>query len=137
MYNGLLYFPIGKDSLEVKWDCNRSDSIIIPETITIDNKPYIVSSLRNSAFEQKVLRLPGVKIIKGSAFFHTRFKRLIIPEGVISIGNSAFLECSQLKYVELPSSLKSIGDNAFRTEHLDTVRVNFREPIPLPKNVFG
>ena len=82
------------------------------------------------------IRMPGVKIIKGSAFFHTRFKRLIIPEGVISIGNSAFLECSQLKYVELPSSLKSIGDNAFRTERLDTVKVNFREPIPLPKNVF-
>ena len=36
-----------------------------------------------------------------------------IPEGVQSIGDYAFCDCSSLTSLTLPSSLQSIGDSAF------------------------
>ena len=39
---------------------------------------------------------------------------LVVPEGVTSIGDSAFYGCSGLTSITLPSSLTSIGDRAFR-----------------------
>ena len=40
---------------------------------------------------------------------------LVIPEGVTSIGNFAFLGCSGLTSVTIPNSVTSIGDLAFQT----------------------
>ena len=41
------------------------------------------------------------------------FKNTIIPEGVTSIGNSAFYHCYGLTSIEIPSSVTSIGESAF------------------------
>ena len=41
-------------------------------------------------------------------------KKAIIGEGVLSIDNCAFWECEDLESVQLPSTLKSIGDKAFQ-----------------------
>jgi len=38
---------------------------------------------------------------------------IVIPEGVTSIGDSAFFDCSGLKSVTIPSGVTSIGDSAF------------------------
>ena len=38
---------------------------------------------------------------------------LIIPEGCVSIGRSIFWKCKGLKKVEIPESVKIIGNNAF------------------------
>lgn len=39
--------------------------------------------------------------------------RVILPETLVSLGESTFAKCTWLESVELPSSLKSIGDTAF------------------------
>ena len=38
---------------------------------------------------------------------------LIIPDGVVSIGESAFEDCDGLFSVTIPNSVESIGDSAF------------------------
>ena len=44
---------------------------------------------------------------------NTEITNLVIPEGVTSIGNYAFRNCSSLTSVTIPSSVKSIGIDAF------------------------
>ena len=46
--------------------------------------------------------------------YHSSIKKIIIDNGVTSIGNVAFYGCSSLTSVELPSSVMSIGTAAFK-----------------------
>ncbi|MDY0063990.1 MAG: leucine-rich repeat protein [Bacilli bacterium] len=55
----------------------------------------------------------GVIHIENSAFSETGFENLIIPEGVLTIGDSSFFGCSNLTSITLPSTLQSIGSSAF------------------------
>ena len=57
----------------------------------------------------------------------------IIPEGVTSIGNNCFYECSSLTNIELPSSLISIGDYAFGHEYDWESKVPLKQ-VEVPKN---
>lgn len=51
--------------------------------------------------------------IASSALKDKKIVSLKIPEGVTSIGASAFENCTKLNKIELPKSLVSIGDQAF------------------------
>lgn len=70
----------------------------------------------------------GTKIIDRLAFSGCEFESITVPNGVISIGDSAFWECWYLTEVTLPESLVSMGSNAFaRCANLASIR--------LPKNL--
>ena len=55
----------------------------------------------------------GVITIGNYAFTNGKLTRVIIQEGVISIGDSAFFNCYGLLLITIPSSVTSIGDSAF------------------------
>jgi len=56
----------------------------------------------------------AVRAIDAEAFFDNRYLcYLTLPEGVEIIGDSAFEGCVRLVHVELPSTLKHIGNRAF------------------------
>ena len=67
-----------------------------------------------SSASADVLRLPaGLKVIEEEAFFGDRnIDEVVLPEGIEVIGERAFAK-SGLTKINLPSSLKKIGDNAF------------------------
>lgn len=84
----------------------------------------------NSADEPGTLDLSGLEIksIGNSCFanvaaaqyssaygykYHSNIKKVIIPEGVISIGSGAFYGCANIESVTLPSTLETIGGSAF------------------------
>ena len=63
----------------------------------------------------KVVIPDGVTSIGQVAFMQNNaIEEVVIPEGVTSIGHAAFADCPFLKRVTLPDSLTSIGDLAFR-----------------------
>lgn len=162
-YRGVLYYPIGKDSLQAKGDNSKRDSIIIPAILTIDNKPYTVAQLMPSSFENNKLRyasipptvteipsscfyrcfyleeclIPGAKIIDAYAFFRSTISKIEFPDSLEEIRSYAFYECNHLRSITLPANLKRIGDSAFRDcRGLDTVIVNFHQPIPIHEESF-
>ena len=58
-------------------------------------------------------------------------KSIEIPSSVTSIGANAFAYCSSLKSIKIPSSVKSIGDNVFSCCALESIEIPF--PIDLQK----
>ncbi len=93
--------------------------VVIPETVTYDNRTYLVTSIGKGAFAlcsnlTSVTIPEGVTGIGDNAFQTcTSLTSVTIPEGVQSIGISAFFECTSLTSVTIPESVTSIGNSAF------------------------
>lgn len=162
-YQGLNYYPVGKDSLLVKNDVNKADTVNIPAEIFIDNHKFNVVGLHEAAFENdtylKHIVIPAsitniassafyscsrmatcemsnIKYIDDYAFSRSGLTHVVLPNGLTHIGRFAFRECENLRYVELPESLQTIGKSAFASCEIDTVKVNFATPIELDGPVF-
>ena len=85
-FTGVTYIPAHCFSYLTKMT-----SIKLPNTIT---------DIRNNAFGVNTSTNAGIRSIE-------------IPEGVTTIGNSAFIGCDELKTATFPSTLTSIGNNTF------------------------
>jgi len=55
-----------------------------------------------------------VKRIGDRAFYISRITSITIPNGVVSIGDSAFYQCSDLNSAAIPASVTTIGHAAFQ-----------------------
>ena len=55
----------------------------------------------------------GVKKISASAFYYTNITGVTLPEGLKTIGEKAFQNCKIKGTVIIPSTVESIGKNAF------------------------
>ena len=65
----------------------------------------------------------SVTAIYNSFADNTNIQKIIIPHGVVSIGEETFSGCTQLSDITLPASLESIGYNAFSgTPWLETLQ---------------
>lgn len=74
---------------------------------------------------EKVLLPDGISEISNSAFWGcSRLTSIDIPNSVTSIGDRAFLECSGLTSIDLPNAIASIGDHTFeRCENLTSIDI--------------
>lgn len=59
------------------------------------------------------LQIPTKHFETKYAFSGQEIERFSVPEGVVSIGESAFSWCKELRSVTLPQSLKTIKKDAF------------------------
>ena len=89
----------------------------------------------------------GTTVIADSAFYCRVYRRffsrdfnnlegIILPAGIKRIGDSAFLECKNLTYVNLPKSLEYIGSSAFGGANVQEVRLPWKKPIEKSINSF-
>ncbi len=71
-----------------------------------------------------------ISIGENAFFFCVALKSIIIPNSVACIGESAFGLCSNLTSVILPNSVTSIGSSAFSAcESLSSITIPARESI--------
>ena len=145
MVDGIYYNIVTKaKTAEVtKGDNEYSGDVTIPETITVDNVVYNVTSIGRDAFDRcsgltsvtipnSVTRIGiqafwachgltsitipnSVTSIEACVFQNcTGLTSITIPNSVTSIGDWAFSGCSGLTSITIPNSVTSIGDRAFR-----------------------
>ena len=132
-----------KGSYATNYDNEYSGLVIIPDSISYNGEIYRVTSIGSQAFyncsDLIDVRIPNSVIeIAGGAFDGTRWynrqpdgvvyagnvlykykgelpygSRIEIPEGIVSISDVAFYECSGLKSIVFPNSLQKIGKSSF------------------------
>ncbi len=81
--------------------------------------------------EDGVLTIPAtsprgnkVTAIGESAFeYNTKIKSVVLPEGVTAIESRAFANCTILETIELPSTLRTIGDYVFQNTNIATISI--------------
>ena len=93
-------------------------SLKMPDTVThIDEMAFYFSYIGDITLS------PNLKSIGARAFTQTELAGIDIPDGVTVIEEETFYMCGKLRWVDLPSSLTSIGSKAFYDTALDEIRL--------------
>ena len=123
------------------WCCTSLSNVVVPDSVTSIGDltfwcckslkrlviPKSVTSIGDSAFEnwngELVCSSPCLIYEKNVlfdkdkskilSFRDTKITSYVIPDGVTSIGDDAFLDCSSLHSLVIPNSVTSIGKRAF------------------------
>ncbi len=117
---------MGKPVVEIDQDAfggNRNiERVVIPKTVkTIGDEAFMYCHfLKEIVFEEG----SELTSIGDSAFYGTALVSVVLPEGLKTIDEGAFHSCDDMKEITLPSTLESIGRNAFRYSTVSKVIVN-------------
>ena len=96
-----------------------SGDIVVPSTVTYNNRALSVIRIGNSAFSTSTgltsIEIPSsVTTIGNYAFYQcTGLTSIDIPNSVTSIGNYVFSGCTGLTSIDIPNSVTSIGNYVF------------------------
>lgn len=102
----LLYAKTSNTTSKVIGIVNKNiKNVVVPPTITIDRRALSVTEIANSAFE-------GCQI-----------DTISLPNGIETIGDKAFFNCSSLCLVNIPSTTKKIGERAFYYCNLSSITI--------------
>ena len=93
-------------------------SVVIPETVTYESETYAVTSIGDFAFfccSLTSVAIPDGVTSIGTSAFHgcSSLTSVTIPDGVTSIGSYAFCDCLSLTSVTIPNGVTSIGSSTF------------------------
>ncbi len=127
--NFFIYGDCGASGDNVQWVlAKKTDTLTISGTGAIKNYTS-ASSVPWYSFRSDIKAIMiegGVTTIGNYAFYccdNALFTSISIPEGVTGLGNSAFYSCTSLASVTLPSTLVSIGSNAFHSNALTSISI--------------
>jgi uncharacterized repeat protein (TIGR02543 family) len=115
--NGVL-FDKNKTTLIQYPTGKTSPAYIIPDSVaSIGNRAFY-----NCTGLTSIIIPNGVIIIGDEAFSGSGLTSITIPNGVTSIGDEAFSNCASLTSITIPNSVTSIGSNSFyNCSNLNTI----------------
>lgn len=115
--------------------CTGIESIKIPAGVTkIDEYAFSnCENLKEVSFEGN-----RCEIICLESFFNCDFENITLPEGLKTIENRALFQCKKLTSVRIPSTIKSIGENAFNSPNLSEAHFAANvENVKIEPTAFG
>ena len=136
-----------KTATVIQGDYSDLKHVIIPASVTIDDTKYAVKDIGYEAFcwrsgydyTNSYISIeiePGLESIDDFAFYGRVIQHdLVLPEGIRNIGDFAFCFCN-IKYLELPNSLKSIGTRSFYDCCLETIKSLVTTPFDIDDSAF-
>ena len=127
----------------VYWaNISYSGDIVIPETVTYENKAYTVTGVASYAFcdyndALTSVTLPNtVTTLDAYAFDGSTITSFTVPNSVTKIGKACF-QYSALKSIVIGSGIQEIGDNAFTgCTALTAVQIDATTPPAIANNTF-
>lgn len=114
--------------------CDGLTTIVVDENNAVydsrNNCNAIISTSSNTLIKgcKNTIIPPTILAIGTHAFAYCSITTVVIPEGVTTIYPYAFAECSKLTSVTLPSTITSIGQQAFTTWNLGIIESKISDP---------
>lgn len=84
---------------------NDVENVVIPATVSLNDKVYTVTAINEIAFHSSAL------------------KSIVLPNTIVDLGNRAFYLASGLKEIKLPNSLRSINGAVFQSSGLTSIEI--------------
>lgn len=91
----------------------RMGSVVVPARVLINDKIYVVTSIGDSAFCQKMVFPSGIISIRSYEMWNTGLTDIKMPNTITNIGNNAFCNCDSLESVQMSNAISHIGSYAF------------------------
>lgn len=132
-----VYATIEKTINNIKYVCNTGSktAIVVGHTYdTSSDSPVSVeipATFTDNGIEYKV-----TEIADHAFMYCSPLASLTIPSSVESIGAAAFVNCYLLEEVTIPEGVKHIGDDAFRYCYLTKVVSLMNNPCAIDESVF-
>lgn len=89
----------------------RAYCVRLPASVTKAEAPFLYTAMPSMAPDY--VTPDGLETIEAEAFANTAAGFVWLTDGVTSIGDGAFADCADLRFVRIPSSCQNIGTNAF------------------------
>ena len=102
-------------------DCPSVTKIILPTSMLAEDGTMAGSLFKSSNYLKEVVLPEGLTAISTSMFQASTVEKVVIPSTVTSIGNNAFYDATALTDVNLPEGLLSIGNYAFQNSGIENV----------------
>ena len=114
-----VFTPYGTNvyAMVVNGEKYYSGDIEIPNSIEFNGNQYEVKHTGAGAFQLcpqlESLTLPETMQTVPSLVFCRNLKKVILPQGLTTIGATSFYGCEKLSEIDIPSSVAQIGSSAF------------------------
>lgn len=109
--NGILYKIVDDYVLVARQDKNLSGNIVIPESISCEDRNYPVKGFVDPT--NLTAWSSNTVTTEGGAFQDCQITSIVVPSSITEIAAGAFSGCSKLSSVTLPNNLESIGAASF------------------------
>lgn len=120
-------------------NCAFIGELIIPEGTSEIPTDFFYNGDERCANLTRVVLPNSLRRIGTEAFAGQKkmCEKIVFPEGLVFIGKSAFIGCSQISSIELPSTIQMIGQTAFNgCYNLSNIICNAVEPPAVMQGAF-
>ena len=114
---------VNDDDFHAMWDASLHGNLSV---INLENAVVENNAIPDNAFYHANEQYEGDS---NERFYYIALRRIILPEGLEKIGNSAFCQAYALRQVNFPSSLRYLGEYAFNATKLEI------NPLVIPEGV--